>query len=95
MTNLCKDIRRNIGSLGVIAAGYAVEHGHDGAAQRVGGDAHDGGVALQICKEASAYGIILYTPEDQNEDQAQHAESLYGQTADAAAAESDLYGFAD
>ena len=95
VAQLGQNVSGDVSSLGVVAAGHAVEHGDHGAAQRVGGNSHDGGVALQVGKQTMAGSLGVDAPDNQHDDQTQHTEGLDAQTADAAAAEGDLDGLAD
>ena len=97
MADLGKNVGGNIGRLGIVAAGHAVEHGNQGAAQRVRGNAHDAGVdAFKLRDQAGAVSnMIDAAPDDQDQHQAHQAERLNAQTGDGAAAQGDFYGFTD
>ena len=97
VADLGKDVSGDIGCLGIVAAGHAVEHGDQGAAQRIGGNAHDAGIdTFELCDQSGAVSDMIDTaPDHQDQNQAHQAERLNAQTGDGTAAQGHFHGFTD
>ncbi len=98
VADLAEDVGADVRGLGVVASGHAVEHGHDGTAQRIGGDAHHRGVAGKagyLDKPGADLSVVHAPLDEQDEHQAQHPEGLDREARDAAAAQGDFHRLAD
>jgi len=79
-----------------VAARDAIEQRDQRAAEGIGRDAHDRGIARELRKKARAGRLrIDAVPDEQHDHKTKHAECLHAEAAYAAAAERDLDGFAD
>ena len=97
--NFRQDVRRDVGGFGVVTTGDTIEHGDDGAAEGVGGQAHDERVDAETQDEAGAFFCDVNTAENQvqyrDECQAKEAKGVDGESGDAAASQSNFDGFGD
>ena len=93
---LADQVSAHVRRLGVDAAAHAVEHGHDGAAQRVAGHGHGEGHEgnahpVRGGNEVLRVELAHAETEDQKDDgKAEQGKARHAQAHDAAAAEGDL-----